>query len=237
MNIPGSVVFVTGARRGLGLAFAKVALALGASKVYAGMRDLSGFDVPGLIPVQIDVTDDASVVRAASRCADTTVLVNNAGIGEVHGGALDTGMIELTRRMMETNCYGIVRASQAFAPVLAANGGGAIVNVLSDVTWLSVPMLAAYAASKSAAWSVTNTLRLEVKGSNTQVVAVHVGFIDTDLVRAFDVQKSDPLDVARIVYAGVQAGELEVLVDEKTRYIKSTLSAPDAVYFNPPAAA
>jgi len=237
MNISGSVVFVTGASRGLGLAFAKVALAQGASKVYAGVRDPSGFDVPGLIPVKIDVTDDASVAAAALQCSDTTLLVNNAGIGIVQEGALDAGMVELTRKMMETNCYGIVRTSQAFAPVLAANGGGAVVNVLSDVTWLSVPMLAAYAASKSAAWSVTNALRLGLKASGTQVVAVHVGFIDTDLVRGFDVQKSDPLDVARTVYEGVEAGDLEVLVDEKTRFIKSTLSLPDAIYFNPPAAA
>jgi len=235
MNISGSVVFVTGANRGLGLAFAKVALAQGASKVYAGVRDPSGFDVPGLIPIKIDVTDDASVAAAALQCPDTTLLVNNAGIGIVQDGALDAGMVELTRKMMETNCYGIVRTSQAFAPVLAANGGGAIVNVLSDVAWLSVPMLAAYAASKSAAWSVTNALRLGLKASGTQVVAVHVGFIDTDLVRGFDVQKSDPLDVVRTVYEGVEAGDLEVLVDEKTRLIKSTLSLPDAIYFNPPA--
>jgi NAD(P)-dependent dehydrogenase (short-subunit alcohol dehydrogenase family) len=235
MNIAGSIVFVTGASRGLGLAFAKVALAQGASKVYAGVRDPGKFDVPGLIPVKIDVTDETSVAAAAAQCQDTTLLVNNAGIGIVLDGALDTGMIELSRQMMETNCYGIVRTAQAFAPILAANGGGAVVNVLSDVTWLSVPMLAAYAASKSAAWSVTNALRLELKASHTQVVAVHVGFVDTDLTQGFDVQKSNPQDVARTVYVGVEAGDLEVLADEGTRYIKSTLSLPDAVYFNPPA--
>lgn len=235
MNIAGSVVFVTGASRGLGLAFAKVALALGASKVYAGVRNPAGFNVPGLVPVKIDVTDDASVLAAAAQCQDTTLLVNNAGIGILQEGALDAGMIELSRHLMETNCYGIVRTTQAFAPVLSANGGGAVVNVLSDVTWLSVPMLAAYAASKSAAWSVTNALRLELKPRNTQVVAVHVGFVDTDLTQGFDVQKSDPQDVARTVFAGVEAGDLEVLADESTRYIKSTLSLPDAVYFNPPA--
>ena len=235
MNIAGSVVFVTGASRGLGLAFAKIALAQGASKVYAGVRNPDGFDVPGLVPVKIDVTDDASVAAAAAQCKDTTLLINNAGIASLHEGALDTGMIELSRHLMETNCYGIVRTAQAFAPILAANGGGAVINVLSDVTWLSVPMLAAYAASKSAAWSVTNTLRLELKSHNTQVVAVHVGFVDTDLTQGFDVRKSDPKDVARTVFAGLEAGDLEVLVDEGTRYIKSTLSLPDAVYFNPPA--
>lgn len=235
MNIAGSVVFVTGASRGLGLAFARVALAQGASRVYAGVRDPATFDVPGLIPVKIDVTDDASVAAAAAQCGDTTVLINNAGIAVLQEGSLDARMIDLSRQMMETNCYGIVRTTQAFAPILAANGGGAVVNVLSDVTWLSVPMLAAYAASKSAAWSVTNALRLELKPSNTQVVAVHVGFVDTDLTQGFDVQKSDPQNVARTVFAGVEAGDPEVLVDEGTRYIKSSLSTTDAVYFNPPA--
>jgi NAD(P)-dependent dehydrogenase (short-subunit alcohol dehydrogenase family) len=235
MKIAGSVVFVTGASRGLGLAFAKVALALGASKVYAGVRNPLGFDVPGVIPVQIDVTDDASVAAAAARCKDTTLLVNNAGIATLHEGALDVGMIELTKHLMETNCYGIVRTTQAFAPILAANGGGAVVNVLSDVTWLSVPMLAAYAASKSAAWSVTNAQRLSLKASNTTVVGVHVGFVDTDLTQGFDVKKSAPQDVARAALTGLEAGDLEVLADEGTRYIKSTLSQPDAVYFNPPA--
>jgi NAD(P)-dependent dehydrogenase (short-subunit alcohol dehydrogenase family) len=235
MNIAGSVVFVTGASRGLGLAFARVALAQGASRVYAGVRDPATFHVPGLIPVKIDVTDDASVAAAAAQCGDTTVLINNAGIAVLQEGSLDSRMIDLSRQMMETNCYGIVRTTQAFAPILAANGGGAVVNVLSDVTWLSVPMLAAYAASKSAAWSVTNALRLELKSRNTHVVAVHVGFVDTDLTQGFDVQKSDPQNVARTVFAGVEAGDLEVLVDEGTRYIKSSLSTTDAVYFNPPA--
>lgn len=234
MKITGSVVFVTGASRGLGLAFAKVALALGASKVYAGVRNLAGFDVPGLVPVSIDVTSEASVAAAAALCSDTTLLINNAGIGSLLDGALDGGMIELSRQMMETNCYGIVRTTQAFAPALAANGGGAVINVLSDVTWLSIPMLAAYAASKSAAWSVTNALRLELKPKGTHVLAVHVGFVDTDLAKGFDVLKSNPEDVARTVFAGLEAGDLEVLADEGTRYIKSTLSSPDAVYFNPP---
>jgi NAD(P)-dependent dehydrogenase (short-subunit alcohol dehydrogenase family) len=237
MNIAGSVVFVTGASRGLGLAFAKVALAKGASKVYAGVRKVEGFDVPGIIPVQIDVTDEASVAAAAAQCQDTTVLVNNAGIGIVQDAALASNMIELSRHLMDTNTFGIVRTAQAFAPILSRNGGGALINVLSDVTWLSVPMLAAYAASKSAAWSVTNALRLELHGQNTQVVAVHVGFVDTDLVKGFDVPKTDPQVVAQVVLEAMNSGSLEVLVDEGTRFIKSTLSQSDAAYFNPPQSA
>jgi NAD(P)-dependent dehydrogenase (short-subunit alcohol dehydrogenase family) len=237
MNIAGSIVFVTGASRGLGLAFAKIALAQGAAKVYAGVRDPGGFDVPGLIPVKIDVTDEASVAAAAKQCQDTTVLVNNAGIGTIQDAVLASNMIELSRHLMDTNTFGIVRTAQAFAPILASNGGGAIINVLSDVTWLSLPMLAAYAASKSAAWSVTNALRLELSPQKTQVVAVHVGFVDTDLTKGFDVPKADPQVVAQVVFDGLNKGLLEVLVDEGTQFIKSTLSQADAVYFNPPQSA
>jgi NAD(P)-dependent dehydrogenase (short-subunit alcohol dehydrogenase family) len=237
MNIAGSVVFITGASRGLGLAFAKTALRQGASKVYAGVRSVEGFDVPGIIPVQIDVTDEASVLAAAKHCQDTTMLVNNAGIGIVQEGALASNMIELTKHIMDTNTFGLIRTTQAFAPILARNGGGVLVNVLSDVTWFSHPMLAAYAASKSAAWSVTNALRLELSAHQTQVVAVHVGFVDTDLAKGFDVPKTDPEVVAQIVFDGIKNGSLEILVDEGTQFIKSTLSQADAVYFNPPQSA
>jgi NAD(P)-dependent dehydrogenase (short-subunit alcohol dehydrogenase family) len=234
MNIRGSIVFVTGASRGLGLAFAKEALAQGAAKVYAGVRNPDAFDAPGIIPVKLDVTDEASVRQAAQQCADTTLLINNAGIAALMQGPLDQNMIELSQHLMDTNFYGLVRTSQAFAPILAANGGGAVINVLSDVTWLSIPMLAAYAASKSAAWSFTNALRLQVRPDNTQVVALHVGFIDTDLTQGFDVPKSTPQAVVQAAFSTLEEGGEEALADEGTRYIKSTLSAADAVYFNPP---
>lgn len=234
MKIAGSVVFVTGANRGVGLAFAKLALAQGASKVYAGVRSVEGFNVPGVIPVQIDITDEASVVAAAQKCQDTTVLVNNAGIGIVQDGVLASNMIELSRHLMDTNTFGIVRTGQAFAPILAANGGGAVINVLSDVTWFSLPAMAAYAASKAAAWSVTNALRLELRAQQTQVLGVHVGFVDTDLTKDFDVPKIEAHEVAFAAYQGLENQALEVLVDEGTQSIKSSLSLPDAFYFNPP---
>jgi NAD(P)-dependent dehydrogenase (short-subunit alcohol dehydrogenase family) len=237
MNIAGSVVFVTGANRGLGLAFAKVALSQGALKVYAGMRGIEGFDVPGIIPVQMDVTDERSIAAAAERCSDVNLLINNAGIGVIQDSVLADNMIDLSKHLMDTNAFGIVRTAQSFAPILAANGGGAIINVLSDVTWLSVPILAAYAASKSAAWSITNSLRIELKAQQTHVLAVHVGFIDTDLVKDFDVPKTDAKLVAQTVFEGLEDGSLEVLVDDSTKFIKSTLSLQDAVYFNPPQSA
>jgi len=124
MKIQDSVAFVTGAHRGLGLAFTKELLGRGVKKVYAGIRNPNGLDLPGVAPVKVDVTDRASVSAAAARCPDATLLINNAGIGRVNAGALDPALIDSAREIFETNFYGMVRASQAFAPVLAANGGG-----------------------------------------------------------------------------------------------------------------
>ena len=150
MRIEGSVTFVTGANRGLGLAFAKELLGRGVKKLYAGVRNRDGVDLPGVIPVKFDVTDPAAIAAAAAHCNDVTLLINNAGIGRVDASALDPAVIDNAREFFETNFYGIIRASQAFAPVLSANGGGAIVNVLSDVTWFAPPILTAYSATKSA---------------------------------------------------------------------------------------
>jgi NAD(P)-dependent dehydrogenase (short-subunit alcohol dehydrogenase family) len=122
MKVQDSVVFVTGANRGFGLAVAREALSRGVSKVYAGMRNTGGFDVPGIVPVKLDVTDPASVAAAVARCADTALLVNNAGIARIVTGPLDSKMDELSRELFETNFYGMVRVTQAFAPVLAKNG-------------------------------------------------------------------------------------------------------------------
>jgi NAD(P)-dependent dehydrogenase (short-subunit alcohol dehydrogenase family) len=135
MRIEDSVAFVTGANRGLGLAFAKELLGRGVEKLYAGVRNPDGVDLPGVIPVKFDVTDPAAVSAAAHRCGDVTLLINNAGIGRVDTSALDPAVIGNARETFETNFYGIIRASQAFVPVLSANGGGAIINVLSEVTW------------------------------------------------------------------------------------------------------
>jgi NAD(P)-dependent dehydrogenase (short-subunit alcohol dehydrogenase family) len=232
MNIQSSVVFVTGASRGLGLAFAREALARGARKVYAGMRRTDGFDVPGILPVTLDVTDPASVRAAAERCTDVTILVNNAGIGRL-GSPLDASMEGLSREIFETNYYGMIRTTQAFAPILARNGGGAIINVLSDATWRPSPVVSAYSASKAAAWSFTNTLRLEARRQGTQVVALHVGFVDTDLSRGFDVPKSTPAEVAGRTFEGLAAGKDEVLADEGTRVLKAGLSRDPASYIDP----
>jgi NAD(P)-dependent dehydrogenase (short-subunit alcohol dehydrogenase family) len=234
MKIQDSIVFITGANRGLGLAFAQEALRRGAKKVYAGVRTPVDANMPGVIQVKLDLTDAASINAAAMQCSDTTLLVNNAGIARLNSSTLDSSMIDLSREIFETNYYGTILVSQAFAPVLAKNGGGAIINVLSDVTWFARPMLAAYAASKSAAWSFTNALRIELRGQNTAVLGLHVSFMDTDMTNGFDMRKTSPQVVVEAALTGIEADKEEVLVDDFTREVKRSLSSEQAVYLNPP---
>ncbi len=234
MNIKHAVAFVTGANRGLGLAYARALLARGASKVYAGVRNPEGIDIPGVIAVRLDVTDPASVAAAAAQCADTTLLVNNAGIARILPSMLDPQLAAVAREVFETNYYGVLNVSQAFAPILAANGGGAIVNVLSDAVWLARPFLSAYSASKAAAWSFTNSLRIELRAQNTLVQGVHVGFLDTDMTNGFDMKKTHPDAVVSQSLDAVEAGVEEVLADAGTVELKASLSSRQPAYLNPP---
>jgi NAD(P)-dependent dehydrogenase (short-subunit alcohol dehydrogenase family) len=233
MKIKDSIVFVTGASRGLGLAFAREALARGAAKVYAGVRNPERFSEPGIVPVKLDVTDPASVTAAAKIASDVTVLVNNAGIAEVSESPFAQDVEDQARRIFETNFYGVVCTTRAFEASLPSNGNGGIINVLSDVTWRPVPFLAPYSASKAAAWSYTNNVRLQLRERKIGVVGVHVGFVDTDLTKGFDVQKADPVDVVRQAYDALEAGESEVLADDGSRDLKQSLSAAVPGYIDP----
>ena len=237
MKIENAIVFISGANRGLGLAFAEEALKRGAKKVYAGVRTVGGPDVPGVVQVQLDVTNPASVTAAAARCADTTLLVNNAGIARLNSSVLEASMSDLSREIFETNYYGTISLSQAFAPVLARNGGGAVINVLSDAVWFSRPMLASYSASKSAVWSFTNALRVELRAQKTAVLGLHVSFMDTDMTHGFDMKKISPRAVASLALAGLEGGQDEVLADGFTRAVKQSLSGDAAFYLDPPAIA
>jgi NAD(P)-dependent dehydrogenase (short-subunit alcohol dehydrogenase family) len=233
MKLNDATVLITGANRGLGLAFAKEALARGARKVYAAARDPAGITLAGVEAIRLDVTRAEDVAAAAERCGDVTVLINNAGIA-VLGGFLAEGGIESARHQLETNFFGPLRLSQAFAPVLAAHGGGAILNVLSVASWINSPRLAIYGATKSAAWALTNALRNDLRAQNTQVLAMHVGFVDTDLTRGFDVPKSSPDVVVRRTLDALEAGAEEVLADERSRQIKEGLCAEPSVYLRAP---
>jgi len=232
MKLDNAVVLVTGANRGLGLEFARQALAAGARKVYAGARDPSTVKLPGVVPVRLDVTDPAQVARAAADCADVTLVVNNAGIAQL-GALMDPGSIDQLRAMFDTNVLGILHMSHAFAPVLAHNGGGAFLNVLSVVSWLSPAGMGAYAASKSAAWNLSNGLRGELRAQGTQVLGLHVGFIDTDMTAGFDAPKLAPAVVVERAYAALAQGQSEVLIDELSQQVKQGLTATPSYYLEP----
>jgi NAD(P)-dependent dehydrogenase (short-subunit alcohol dehydrogenase family) len=232
MKIENAVALVTGANRGLGLAFTRALLAGGARKVYAAARDPSTIQLPGVTPIALDVTRDADIAAAAAAHGDIDLLINNAGIAR-GADLLGADTFAALRAELETNAFGPLAAARAFAPVLARNGGGAIVNVLSVLSWVTIPGVATYSASKAAAWSLTNGLRNQLRGQGTQVVAVHVGYIDTDLARHVQGPKVAPDDVARAVLAGVEAGLDEVLVDDLSRQVKQGLAAQPAVYAVP----
>ena len=234
MDIKNATVFITGANRGLGLAFAREARRRGAAKVYAGMRKTDGFNEPGIIPVKIDVTDPASVATGAELAADTTVLINNAGIAALIDSPLSTDVAAQSQRMFDTNYYGVVRVTQAFEPGLSTKPKAAIINVLSDIVWLPRPILAPYAASKAAAWSYTNQLRFHLRERGVQVLGLHVGFIDTDLTNGIDVPKADPADVVNQTYDALAAGKSEVMADKGTEALKRTLAAEQPGYITPP---
>ncbi len=229
MKISGSVAFVTGANRGLGLAFARALLERGAAKVYAGARDPAQVRLPGVVPVKLDVTSDADATAAARQAGDVTLLINNAGIAKF-GAFMDDGAIEAAREHFEVNVVGPIRVARAFAPVLAKNGGGAIVNVLSVASWINSPLLATYGASKAAAWGFTNGLRIELEGQGTQVLGVHAGFIDTDMTRDVTAPKSTPESIVRETLDALERGERQVLADDLTRQVHRGLTAERPVY-------
>lgn len=229
MDMRDTVALVTGANRGIGLAFTRELVARGARKVYGGARNPSSIVASGVEPVQLDVTKPEQIADAAARLGDVTLLINNAGIGSA-GGFLAPDSEEVARRIFDTNFFGVLRMSKAFAPVLAANGGGAILNVLSVASWINNGSLGPYAASKSAAWSLTNALRFELAQQRTHVLALHMAFVDTDLARGIDMPKVSADEVVARALDGLEAGLDEVLADERTVAVKRGLSADAASY-------
>jgi NAD(P)-dependent dehydrogenase (short-subunit alcohol dehydrogenase family) len=216
----GTVAFVTGGNRGLGLAIVDELLARGAGKVYATSRSPHQHADPRVVPVVLDVTDAAAVAAAAAAAQDVTLVVNNAGVS--HSASVLDGPLDEIRADIETNLFGLLHVSRAFAPILAQRDASNLLNVLSALSWFSAH--GGYAVSKAGALSATNTLRLELLGQGTVVTALHVGYMDTDMTKGLEVEKTDPAVVAKLALDGVAEGAHEVLADDTSRWVKSQLN-------------
>jgi NAD(P)-dependent dehydrogenase (short-subunit alcohol dehydrogenase family) len=224
--IDGITALVTGANRGLGRAFTQALLASGAAKVYAAARDPGAVEVTDarIVPVRLDITNPDDVAAAARDCIDVSLLINNAG-AMLQTPFLSAPDMSVARAEMETNYFGTLAMVRAFAPVLAAAGGGALVNVLSVVSWYAPAFNASYCASKSAEWALTNALRVELHGQGTLVVGVHAGFIDTEMTATVQDSKISPREVAAQTLDAVEKGKPEVLTDDWTRHVKESVAA------------
>lgn len=231
MNLSEHTALVTGANRGIGSHFVAELLERGVRKVYATARQPELMSTPGVEVVRLDLLDRESVGEAARAASDVTLLVNNAGIGT--SAPLLTGDLAEAHRHMDTHFWGTLDVVRAFAPVLAANGGGSIVNVLSALSWFVSPGNGAYAAAKSAEWSLTNAMRLELAAQGTFVQGVHLGAADTDMMSGYDGPKTDPRDVARASLDGLAAGRFEVLVDDTAAMVKAALAGDPAELYGP----
>ncbi|MET7459717.1 SDR family oxidoreductase [Nonomuraea sp. NPDC005501] len=225
MELKNAVAVVTGANRGLGRELAAQLLRNGA-KVYAAARRPESVDLDGAVPLRLDVTDAESIRAAALIASDATLLVNNAGIST--GTPLIAGTPEAVRLEMETNFFGPLAVTRAFAPVIEGNGGGAVLNVLSVLSWWHPAGSGAYAAAKAAAWAQSNAIREELAPRGITVSALHVGLMNTDMAAGIPADKADPADVATQVLDGIANGLPEILADETTRNVKQSLATTPA---------
>ncbi|MET8922532.1 SDR family oxidoreductase [Streptomyces sp. NPDC004623] len=233
MHITDQVALVTGANRGIGRQFVLELLERGASKVYAAVRrpETVDFDDPRVVPLRLDLLDHESVVAAARTANDVTLLVNNAGIST--GAPLIGGDLAEVHREMDTHFWGTLGVIRQFAPVLSANGGGAIVNVLSALSWFATAGTGAYAAAKAATWNMTNGVRLELAPQGTHVQSVLFGVAGTDLATdGYAGPVIEPREVPRRSLDGLASGAIEVIVDETTAMVKQSLAGDPAVFYS-----
>jgi NAD(P)-dependent dehydrogenase (short-subunit alcohol dehydrogenase family) len=230
MKVSGSRVLVTGANRGLGSALVRAFCAAGCAKVYAAARKTSGLTRDETVePIELDITNGSQVAAGAASCQDVDILVNNAGVARFTP-ALAAPTMDDARLEMETNYFGTLAMCRAFAPILARNGGGALVNVLSVVSWFNAPMQATYCASKAAEWSLTKAVRFELRARGTLVVGVFAGYIDTDMTTGVTGAKSSPDTIAARVVAGIECGAEEILADERARNVRAELLRDDGPF-------
>ena len=219
-TLDNAVVLVTGANGGLGTHFVEQALERGAAKVYATARTPRAWADQRVVPLELDVTDPASVAAAAAAAPDVTVLINNAGAAN---GSSVLGDVAASRSLFETNYWGPLLVADAFTPALRAHRG-TLLNVLSVLSWLGIGET--YSATKAALWSATNTQRIRLAPDGVRVAALHLGYADTPMTAGVDAPKLDPRDVVLAAYDGIEAGAFEILADDLSRAVKAGLAGP-----------
>jgi peptide/nickel transport system ATP-binding protein len=230
MKIAGSIALVTGANRGIGRSYVVALVAKGAKKVYAAARRVEGVaDLakahPGTIEtLALDITDAAAVAAAAQRCRDVTLLINNAGVSR-RLSFIAAPDAQAAREEMETNFFGTLAMCRAFAPVLKSNGGGAIVNMLSILARVNLPMRGSLSASKAAGLSLTQCVRAELAKQGTLVLAVMPGVVDTDMEAEYPPPKMPPRDVAEAALAALEQGQEEVYPGDMAQGVAKGLAA------------
>lgn len=234
MKIEGSVALVTGTNRGIGEVFVRELLHRGAKKVYAGARDIAALKALAareshVIPIQLDVTDAEQVRAAAAQAQDLTLLINNAGAAGWQG-ALSAPDLAVARDEMEVNYFGVLLMSRAFAPVLARNGGGAVVNILTMLSLLTLPAAGTYSASKAAALALTRSLRAELKSQGTAVIATLPVQVDTAMGQPMPEPRLKPEEVVLDTLDGVEREAEEVFPGALSRNVAEAFAAdPKAV--------
>ena len=226
-TLEGAVVLVTGGQRGIGKALVDDLLTRGAAKVYATARDPRPSTDPRVVPLPLEVTDQASIDALAAAAPDVTVLINNAGASSPDS-YLDAS-IEDVRAVFDANFFGPLQLTRAFVPIIERNGGGHILNAHSALSW--VARHGAYAATKAAFWLQTNAIRLELLDRGIGVTGLHMGYVDTDMVTAVTAPKSRPEDIAKHALDGIESGAFEVLADDTARGAKAATALDlSAVY-------
>jgi NAD(P)-dependent dehydrogenase (short-subunit alcohol dehydrogenase family) len=207
-TIADKTVLVTGANRGLGRALVDELLSRGAKRVYAASRNGAVASGDRVVPITLDVTDEAQIQRTAGQVESLDMLVNNAGVSvadELSGrSALD--------HHLAVNLYGTLHVTRAFLPALRRSRG-TVVNIISLSALAAVPVLPAYSVSKAASLSLTQSFRAQLRGEGVSVYAVLPGPIDTEMARDLEIPKTSPEGVARATLDGVEQGEEEIFPD------------------------
>ncbi|MFP1129719.1 SDR family NAD(P)-dependent oxidoreductase [Asticcacaulis sp. W401b] len=223
MSLSNQVIFVTGANRGIGAATVRELLSRDVKKVYAAARNpasLPDFADPRVVPLALDITNDAQVAAVAEAAGDVDVVLNNAGTA-VFSDVLNSPL-DVVAADFDTNLYGTLRVMRAFAPKLVAKGSGTIANVISVVGLVAAASLGGYSASKAALLSVTQSARAGLKGTGVKVLGVFPGPIDTDLARDIPMQKATPETAAKRIVEGLEAGEEYIFTDPVADHIGHT---------------